>query len=104
MHLLLVIFAALAIKHEIVLKIKLLFHKQAKSTDAGSESLRRELKIICDEHKTEMTCFYSVTTKKIYVMKMRREQTLQRFDKRTVSLKKLIVFFLWLITGKCFCF
>ncbi len=48
MHLLLVICAALvikheiAIKHEIVLKIKLLFHEQAKSTDAGSESLRHE--------------------------------------------------------------
>ncbi|XP_073704634.1 polymeric immunoglobulin receptor-like [Garra rufa] len=38
----------------------------------------------------------------MYMMKMEREETSSLFDKRTVSLKKIIVCFLWLITGpKC---
>ncbi|XP_050950940.1 polymeric immunoglobulin receptor-like [Labeo rohita] len=35
----------------------------------------------------------------MYMMKMQKEETSQLFDKRTVSLKKFIVCFLWLITG-----
>ncbi|KAK9980219.1 hypothetical protein ABG768_013599 [Culter alburnus] len=47
-----------------------------------------------------ISCFcINKRKKKTYTIKMQREETLQLFARRSVSLKKFIVFFLWFITG-----
>ncbi|KAI2667938.1 Dolichyl-diphosphooligosaccharide--protein glycosyltransferase subunit DAD1 [Labeo rohita] len=53
---------------------------------------------VTEPKPSNIDSYWSINAKKMYMMKMQKEETSQLFDKRTVSLKKFIVCFLWLIT------